>query len=107
MKSILAFVALLITALTATTIYAQQAAVQRDIALRDAARVASMRDAMARLLGSAGSRNETGEPPTATRLPDNALVQLDEEQADDPASQAAALRMTGSVLYATDDRKRA
>ncbi len=102
-----AFVALLITALTATTIYAQQAAVQRDIALRDAARVASMRDAMARLLGSAGSRNETGEPLTAVGLLDNALVQLDEELADDPASQAAALRMIGSVFYAMDDWKRA
>jgi len=102
-----AFVALLIGALTATTIYAQRAAVQRDIALRDSARVSAMRDTMARVLGVVGARQESGEPMTAIGLLENALAELEDEFADDPGSQAEALRMIGAIFYAMDDWKRA
>ncbi|MEN8820692.1 MAG: serine/threonine-protein kinase [Abyssibacter sp.] len=99
--------ALIIGALGMTTFYAHRAAVERDVALRDAARVASMRDAMARVLGAAGSENESGEPLTAVGLLDNALSRLDDELADDPASHAAGLRMIGSIFFAMDDYRRA
>ena len=98
---------LIIAALGMTSYYAHRAAVQRDVALRDAARVASMRDAMARVLGAAGSQNETGEPLTAVGLLDNALAHLDAELDDDPASHAAGLRMIGTIFFAMDDYGRA
>lgn len=83
------------TASAAIAWQAHQAALERDLARREAERADALRQFLVLTFREAGSRGE-GRGPTAREVLDGAAARLDRELADDPA------RLGGIALAITD-----
>lgn len=98
----LAVLASLAIGLAATTWQAHQAALERDIARREAARLSTMRGSILRLFRSAASELDTDQL-TARELFAQSAGNIERDFGNDPATAAALMQMLGELQLFTED----
>ena len=95
-------VALLIAGLTVTTWLGTKAANERDMARRDADRLASMRTSVLQLFRAATDVDDRSDM-TALEMLALSAEQAQTQAQDDPAAAAPLLHMFGQIYYRMDD----